>query len=39
MWVPLTRGERLLEAWHEGGYPSLEAATPEATRTSRAFNG
>ena len=39
MWVTLTRGERLLEAWHEGGYPSLEAAMPEATPTSLAFNG
>jgi hypothetical protein len=39
MWVKLKWDERLLEAWHEGGYPSLEAAMPEATPTSRAVNG
>jgi hypothetical protein len=40
MWVKLTRNELLLEvSRHEGGYPSLETATPAATLTSRASNG
>jgi hypothetical protein len=38
MWVKLRQDELLLEARHEGGYLSAEAATPEATPTSRASN-
>jgi hypothetical protein len=38
MWVKLTRDDFLLEARHEGGHPPSEAATPEATPTSRASN-
>jgi Asp-tRNA(Asn)/Glu-tRNA(Gln) amidotransferase A subunit family amidase len=37
--VKLTLDELLLEARHEGDHPTLEAATPEATPTSRASNG
>jgi hypothetical protein len=37
--VKLKLDELLLEARHEGDHPTLEAATPEATPTSRASNG
>jgi hypothetical protein len=39
MWVKLALNERLLKARHEGGHPTSEAATPEATPTSGASNG